>query len=194
MIIIGITGGIGSGKSIVSNIMEVIGVPVYNSDTEAKRIVASSATIKNKLIQIFGKDLYVNNTLDKKRLATIIFNDPDSLSIVNSIIHPEVYKDFLLFKKKKSADKMIGIESAILFESKFNEFTDINISVSAPLDLRTERVMKRDNLNKENILNRVKNQISEEERNTLADFIIINDDIQPLIPQIENILSKLIFE
>ncbi|MDL2223839.1 dephospho-CoA kinase [Bacteroidales bacterium OttesenSCG-928-M06] len=191
MKIIGITGGIGSGKSVISKLMEIKGIPVYNSDIEAKRVTDSSSVIKQKLIDKFGASLYKEEHLDREALASIVFNQPESLSYLNSIIHPEVFKDFSRWQKTFSTKKMVAIESAILFESGLNKLTNLNIAVSAPEALRIKRVMQRENSEERNILNRIKNQMPEKERNSLADYIIFNDNRKALIPQIENILSKL---
>jgi dephospho-CoA kinase len=192
MKIVGITGGIGSGKSVVSKLLETMEIPVYNSDTEAKKLTESSLFVRGKLSEKFGNQLYSNGKLNKTFLADLIFNSSEHLAFVNSVIHPEVYKDFLTWKQKYVAFPMLGIESAILFESGFDQFVNFKIVVSAPLELRIERLRKRENLDEIAILNRIKNQMSEEEKINQADYVIINDDIQPIIPQVENILKEFI--
>ena len=191
---IGITGGIGSGKSMISQVLEIFNIPVYNSDINAKKITETSPVIKEKLIHRFGPSLYSEGYLNKSLLAALIFKDSSQLAFVNSIIHPEVFKDFLRWKNTFLNKKMIGIESAILFESDLNKMVDICISVSAPQKTRIKRIIKRDGVNRETVLNRIKNQITEEKRNMLSDYIIINDDNQAVIPQVEIILSKLNFQ
>ncbi len=191
MITLGVTGGIGSGKSVVSKLLEIRGIPVYYTDTEAKRITNSSPLIKEKLVSRFGADLYRSGELDKQLLASIIFNDPDSLLLVNSIIHPEVRKDFVSWKESFTGCKYVAVESAILFDSGLGSLVDVSITVSAPLMDRVARVQKRDDLNSESVLNRINNQMSDLEREAQANYVIINDGIFPLIPQIENILKSL---
>lgn len=191
MMILGITGGIGSGKSVVSKLLETMGIPIYNSDKEAKKVTANSPLIREKLIRKFGSYLYKGEILDKVAFASLIFNDSSALDYANSVIHPEVLKDFLEWKDFLSHKKIVGIESAILFESRLNQVTDINITILAPEELRIERVIKRDKISKELIEERIKNQLSDEERALLTDYIIYNDNTHALIPQIEKIFSKL---
>jgi dephospho-CoA kinase len=191
MKILGITGGIGSGKSIVSRLLEIMEIPVYDCDREAKRIMGSSVTVRKKLCDEFGDDIYRENTLNKVMLAAIIFNNPEHLKFVNSLIHPEVYNDFLVWGKKRSFRKWIGIESAILFESRFDRMVDITIHVTAPEEIRIQRIQKRDHTERESILNRMHNQMSDKEKNCLANYIIVNDNKRGLLPQIENLLEVL---
>jgi dephospho-CoA kinase len=188
---IGITGGIGSGKSVVSQLLKVWEIPVYDSDREAKRITGSSGVIREKLSAKFGPGLYQTGELNKEMLASLIFSKPDYLAFVNSVIHPEVFKDFFDWKEKQLGKAFVGIESAILFESHFDKSVDISITIAAPLETRIRRVQQREKINRESVLNRIKNQMSEEERNCLADYVIVNDDIQGLIPQIENLFEAL---
>lgn len=189
--VIGITGGIGSGKSVVSHLLEMMGIPVYDSDKEAKRITANSPKIKEKLINRFGTSLYKDNVLDKKCLASILFTDPSALTFVNTLIHPEVFKDFNRWKTRFKDKTFVGIESAILLESKAQSFIDICITVSAPETIRIEQAAIRDKVKEEAIVQRMNNQLSEEERNKRADYIIFNDNIQAMIPQIEKLLTHL---
>jgi dephospho-CoA kinase len=182
--VIGITGGIGSGKSVVSKLLEINGIPVYNSDVQAKILNDTSPIIREKLSAQFGKDLYSEGRLNRQRLSEIIFNNPENLAFVNAVIHPEVRNHFLLWKEKTNKS-MVGIESAILFESGFDDLADVSVNVSAPEEIRIQRVQKRDNLSRPAILQRISNQFSDTERNRLATFTIVNDDRQAIIPQIE---------
>jgi dephospho-CoA kinase len=191
MKVIGITGGIGSGKSVVSQLLEVWEIPVYNSDREAKRITGSSGVIREKLSAKFGPGLYRSGALNKEMLASLIFNNPDYLAFVNSVIHPEVFRDFFEWKEKQPGKAFVGIESAILFESHFDKSVDISIAISAPLETKIRRVQQREKINRESVLNRISNQMSEEERNHLANYVIVNDDVEGLIPQIENLFEAL---
>jgi dephospho-CoA kinase len=186
MKIIGLTGGIGSGKTIVTQLMEIMGIPVYNTDEEAKRIMNENDEVREKLVTRFGSSVYSNNKLDKTLLANLIFNNKENIDFVNSVVHPAVFEDFSKWAAKRNHSPYTAIESAILFESGFDKKTDITICVSAPLEIRIERLLKRNQTNREAILNRMKNQMSEEEKEIRADYILLNDNIKPLIPQLEN--------
>lgn len=190
MIKIGITGGIGSGKTIVSKLFELSGIPIYYADLEAKRITENSGEIKTQLTKLFGEDLYSGNTLNKKRFASIIFNDPRALQQAENIIHPKVREDFKQWADRQNKP-IAGIEAAILFESGFDRDVDQIITVTAPIDIRIARVMNRDNTTKEKVLERISNQLSDQEKIKRSDYIIINDDRKPVIPQVPKILEKL---
>lgn len=192
MIKIGITGGIGSGKSTVSQIFSVLGIPVYIADKESKRLTNTSPIIKEKLIDLFGEILYPNNELNKALLASHIFNDRQKLEQVNNIIHPEVEKDFRQWADvQKEIYPIIAKEAAILFESGFNRFVDKVIMVYTPLEMRIERTMVRDKITREKVLERIANQMPDEEKVKLADFVILNDGSSSLIQQTLNILKRL---
>jgi dephospho-CoA kinase len=189
MKIIGVTGGIGSGKSTVSNLLEVMGIPVYIADWESKKLTNSSPLLREQLMQRFGTDLYSSGDLDKALLAALIFENEENLRYVNSVIHPAVWTDFQQWTQQYAGYDFVAIESAILFESGFDASTDIKVNVSAPLETRIRRVEKRDNAPRESIVARIKNQISDEERNRLSDYVIVNDDNQALIPQVEGLIN-----
>lgn len=191
MIKLGITGGIGSGKSTVSQIFSISGVPVYIADIESKRLVATSPTIRKKLINLFGEELYSGGVLNKPLLASHIFNDKKKLEIVNAIIHPEVERDFIEWVKKHAQCNIVAHEAAILFESGFNKMMDKVLMVYTPLDIRIERTMLRDNLPKEKVMERIQNQMSDEEKAKLSDFVIVNDNTKSLIEQVTNIIQEL---
>ena len=191
MIKIGITGNIGSGKSVVCELLKIHGIPVYNADKEAKRLNDSSPAIREKLIRHFGKEIYVGNKLDKNKFAQIIFNDPEKLSLANSIIHPEVAKDFAAWVASKNNYPIVALEAAVLFEGNFHHYVDKTITVYAPLELRIARASPRDNVPIEKIKEREKNQIPDEEKLKMADFIIYNDEKHALIPQVSNLLKQL---
>ncbi len=191
MIKLGITGGIGSGKSTVSQIFSISGVPVYIADIESKRLVATSPTIRKRLINLFGEELYSGGVLNKPLLASHIFNDKKKLEIVNAIIHPEVERDFIEWVKKHAQCNIVAHEAAILFESGFNKMMDKVLMVYTPLDIRIERTMLRDNLPKEKVMERIQNQMSDEEKAKLSDFVIVNDNTKSLIEQVTNIIQEL---
>ncbi len=192
MIKIGVTGGIGSGKSTISRLLEIIGIPVYIADEASKHLTNTSSVIKNALIKSFGTELYDNNgLLNKSLLASIIFSDKDKLQLVNSIIHPVVAKDFEQWTQQQSTC-LVAMESAILFESGFDKHTDIVITVSCPLEIRIERIQLRDSLSRKQIIDRINNQLPEEEKCQRSDFVVFNDNIQALIPQLEEIVNKIL--
>lgn len=170
---IGITGGIGSGKSYVSNLLyQELDIPVYDCDAEAKRLTASDREIQSKLIQIVGPEVFDGQELVRKRLADYLFADPENASRVNAIIHPAVLEDFKLWTSKQQKP-IVAMESAILFESGFNEYVDYVLFVDAPEDVRLLRAMQRDNAPEEKIRQRMQMQQPELHRKQ-ADFIIDN--------------------
>lgn len=190
---IGITGGIGSGKSYVSALLQrEFGIPVYDCDKEAKRLTVESEEIRQKLIELVGPEVFDGETLNKQRLADYLFSDPENASRVNAIIHPAVLKDFRLWAEKQKPKKMVALESAILFESGFNAFVDKVLFVDAPEEVRLQRAMRRDSAKEEQIKARMKMQQPEIHR-AQADYIIRNfkaDDTR-LLEQLTNIIHKL---
>ncbi|MDR3226204.1 MAG: dephospho-CoA kinase [Prevotellaceae bacterium] len=192
MLKIGLTGGIGSGKTLVSKVFNTIGVPVFCADTEAKKIYAD-IEVRNQIIDIFGKQIYISDTdIDKQLLASKIFNDKNLLEKVNNIIHPAVHKHFEKWLTQQKSPYIIH-EAAILFESGFDKFMDKIIVVNAPQDLRIARVMARDNQSYQQIIKRMENQLTDEERNIRANFIIDNYMNIPLLPQILKIHEIILF-
>ena len=189
---IGLTGGIGSGKSTVSRLLELIGIPVYITDTESKRITESSPVIREKLTAKFGMDLYSEGKLNKSLLASLIFENEENRLFVNSVIHPEVRSDFALWKERHIKSPLLVIESAILFETGLYKTIDISVTVSAPEELRIRRVEHRDGLLRESIISRIKSQFTEEEKIRRSDYVIYNDDKHALIPQVENVVKTLL--
>lgn len=181
---IGITGGIGSGKSFVSKIFKTLGVPFYDADKEAKAIMVTSEEIRKGLIDAFGSETYFKDgSLNRKHLSAQVFNNQEKLDLLNSIVHPVVIQDAVDWGNRQTAIYSLK-EAALLFESGSYKTLDYTILVTAPEDLRIQRVMKRDDVTKEEVLNRISKQWSEEEKRSLADYVIINDEKQPLLPQI----------
>ena len=191
MIKIGITGGIGSGKSIVSTLFKLHGIPVYNADEETKKLNNTSSHIREQLTEHFGEDLYDNNVLDKKKFANIIFNDPAKLELANSIIHPEVLKHFTHWCTQQSDHSIVALEAAILFESNFHIHLDKVVTVYSPLKTRIERVSLRDNVTAEIVESRIKNQMPEKEKIGMSEYVIVNDYENSLIEQVENLLDDI---
>lgn len=191
MTILGITGGIGSGKSTVSELFHICGIPVYTADDESKKLVATSPVIREKLIAMFGEDLYKDGILNKALLASYIFTDSEKLNKVNAIIHPEVEKHFENWVANHSGNKIVAHEAAILFESGFNRLVDKVVMVYAPLEIRMDRVMQRDNTSRELVEARINNQMSDEEKAKLSDFVIVNDGTCSLIEQVLKVLQQI---
>lgn len=192
MLKVGITGGIGSGKTMVCKIFEVLGIPVYNADFHAKRLMEDSPEISNGLARLFGLSIIANGKIDRKKLAQIIFSNADALAAVNNLVHPEVRKDFIEWVKMMSGRDYVIEEAAILFESGAYKLLDFNITVSAPEEMRIIRVMGRDNVPRESVLSRINNQMTDQEREKLADAVILNDESVLLIPQILQLHNKLL--
>jgi len=188
---IGITGGIGSGKSTVCKIFKLLGVPVFEADLVAKTLVNSNTEIRNGLIQFFGKDIYSRDgRINRKMLANLIFNDDLLMEKVNRLVHPVVRNEYLNWIKQQNSAYIIH-EAAILFESGFYEMTDYTILVSAPYELRIERVTHRDQITPEMVKSRMLKQWTDEEKRKLASFELVNDNKKLLIPQILEIDKKL---
>ncbi|MDR2914731.1 MAG: dephospho-CoA kinase [Tannerella sp.] len=190
MIKIGITGGIGSGKSVVSSLFTLAGIPVYVADDESKRLTDTSPVIRKKLKELFGDDIYVKDKLDRKRLASLIFSDEVLLKKVNGIIHPVVRKDFKEWAVKQTS-KRCAMESAILYESGLDKDMDVVLMVYAPVELRLTRAMLRDGVSEADIMKRMNRQMPDELKRKQADFVIINNDVQPLIPQVDRFIKLL---
>lgn len=191
MLKIGITGGIGSGKTTVCKIFSCLGVPIYYADDNAKTITNNSPLIKKQIIDNFGKDVYEDGILNRKKLADIVFNDKEKLNKLNSIIHPEVEKHFNQWLNQHSEAKYIIQESAILFESGFEKHFDKIICMMVPINHRIERILKRENTTKENILKIAKTQMPDDKKFMKSDYIIYNYDDHFLIPQVLEIHKKL---
>ncbi len=184
MLKIGLTGGIGSGKSIVAKAFEMLGIPVYVSDVEAKRLMNTNEIVQKQLIVRFGEDVYESNgTLNRKRLADIIFNDSKALKDINSIVHPAVRKDFKLWCDKHASLSYVIQESAILFDTGLYRNFDKIITVSAEEEIRIQRVLKRDSSVLELVQKRIANQLPDEERIQKSDFVIYNND-ELILPQV----------
>ena len=183
MLKIGLTGGIGSGKSTVAKIFETLGIPVYYADAEAKRLMNSSETLKKVIRQNFGEATYENDQLNRKYLAGIVFNDPEKLELLNALIHPVTINDAEQWMQQQSAPYSIK-EAALLFESGAAENLDFIVGVYAPQALRIKRVMKRDGLTADEIMKRINRQVNEEMKMKLCDFVITNNEQELLIPQV----------
>jgi len=188
---IGITGGIGSGKSTVCEIFKLLGVPVFEADKVAKRLLNSDKDIRSKLTDLYGDDIYTpNGSVNRKKLAGIIFNNDFELSKVNKIVHPTVRSEYFRWSKKQDHPYVI-LEAAILFESGFYKMMDFTILVSAPEEARVERVSKRDNVTFDQVRERITNQWTDKQKRKLASLEIKNDNTELIIPQLIKIDKQL---
>lgn len=191
MIKIAVTGGIGSGKSYISHLLEDMHIPVYNADNEAKRLTVSDAGIRGELIALLGEEVYKDGLLNKPLLASYLFSDPAHVLQINSIIHPRVRKDFTVWVERHEKCEIVGMESAILYEAGFQDTVDAVIMVYAPVELRIQRAMYRDGASEEQVRARIAAQMDDEEKRRRADFTVVNDGVQLLIPQLNRIVEQL---
>lgn len=191
--IVGLTGGIGSGKTTIANYFKELGVPVYIADDEAKKIMDSEVVI-NKVKSKFGNEVLTGEKIDREKLAQIVFSNPEKLKELNKIIHPEVKNHFIKWLNRHKDYNYVIKEAAILFESGSNKDCDFVITVVAPLESRIERILKRDNTSRQNILNRMKNQWNDDEKVSKSDFVIHNEDVNEALKktyEIHNLLNNL---
>ena len=182
-IIIGLTGGIGSGKSVVAKVFATLGIPVFNADEEAKKIMQESPLIKAKLMEQFGADIYDASGLQKEKLAGIVFNDPFQLQLLNAIVHPITIQAAKDWAAKQNSPYVIK-EAALIFESGSADGLFKVIGVTAPLTIRKQRVMQRDGITKDQVEARMRNQISDTIKMRLCDYVIQNDNQHMVIPQV----------
>lgn len=189
--IIGLTGGIGSGKTTIANHLKSLGIPVYNSDDQAKKILFYPETIQS-LKSVFGNSIFSNEFLDKDKLSKLVFNNPEKLKLLNQIIHPAVKVDFENWLKANKKSPLVIKEAAILFESGSYKNCDIIISISAPQELRIQRVIDRDHLTFEEVVSRINNQWTDEMRKNKSDYNIDNQDIEKSCAQTEKIIKFLL--
>ena len=191
MIKVGITGGIGSGKSVVCSVFDKLGIPVFSADNAAIALMEKNQLVKTRLIALLGNDIYLKNgALDRKKMAGIIFNDQIVLRKVNEIVHPAVRNEFNSWAEKQTSVYVVQ-EAAILFESGQTGFFDKIVLVIAPLEMRIERVMQRDNTTRDKVLERMKNQWPDTKKIEQSDFVVLNDNSAMVLPQILEIHQKL---
>ena len=186
---IGLSGGIGSGKSTVAKALEHMGYPVFYSDEEAKKLYATHPLLKKELLALLGKESYQNNVFQKHVLATQLFENPALKEQIAALVHPLVRERFNEWAEQQTADLVFN-EAAILFETGAYKLLAATILVVAPLETRIQRVQKRDGLSREAVLKRIANQWADSEKMNLTPYVITNDG-QPLLQQIEEVISKL---
>lgn len=184
---IGITGGIGSGKSVVCRLLRLMGVPVYISDLETRRVMAVDPEIRRRLIALLGEDVYAGGVLNKPLLAAYLFSDPSHAAQVNAIVHPQVKADFRHWVSQHSNAPWVAIESAILVEAGFLDVVDHIVMVTAPLEVRIARAMERDHSPREQIEQRVRSQMADEEKVRYAQSVLLNDGSVSLIEQVKRL-------
>lgn len=187
---IGITGGIGSGKTYVCQLLKQRGIPVYHCDDEAKRLMTESSVIRKKLCKLIGNEAYNGQELNKPLIAQYLFACEDHANNINAIVHPVVRQDFLQWTKEQNSH-IVAQECALLFESGFQDTVDFTIEVYAPQSLRIQRATQRDHVAPEHILARMAQQMDEEEKRRRADFCILNDGTTDLDAQLDLFLAQL---
>lgn len=190
MIRIGITGGMGAGKSVISEMMRCLGIPVYDADIASKKILNSNTKVKTQLIELLGEEIFSNGQLNRPLMAQLIFNNNELLLKTNAIIHPAVFNDFIAWSEAQNKE-VVACETAILFESGMVSYFDSILMVSAPLEIRIERCIKRNNFTREQVLERIAKQMDESKKIELSDFVIDNNNRKALYPQLKNFLNNL---
>lgn len=191
MISIAITGGIGSGKSYVSNLLKERGIPIYNADDEAKRLMLTNEDIRRDLIALLGDSVYENGVLNKPILASYLFADANNAARINRIVHPRVKADFRRWLEERRDVQIAGLECAILFEAGFENTVDSVVMVYAPETIRIKRAMMRDSATEAQIRARIALQMNDEEKCRQSDFVIVNDGISSLEPQLTKLITQL---
>ena len=187
---IGLTGGIGVGKTYVSKIFKRMGIPIFNSDEQAKKCMAQDTNLRTAVKLAFGESMYLKGVLQKDALAKIVFNNTEALAMLNALVHPIVKKKFEDWCTMQSSSMVIK-EAAILFESGSHLALDAVVCVSAPEKLRIERVKMRDGCQNDEVKNRIKKQMPQSEKEQLADFLIVNDEVKLLLPQVLAIITEM---
>ena len=191
MISIAITGGIGSGKTFVSNLLKERGIPIYNSDDEAKRLMVSDEGIRRDLMALLGEDVYQGDALNKSLLASYLFADAGNAARINAIVHPRVRADFSRWLAEHQDVEVAGLECAILYEAGFEDTVDKVVMVYAPESLRIERAMKRDNATESQIRARIAAQMDDEEKSRRSDYVIYTDGRFSVEEQLSDLIKHL---
>ena len=188
---VGLTGGIGSGKSTVARLFEVLGIPVYYADIEAQKLMNENTGLRQAIIENFGKEAYTDEVLNRKYISSIVFSDPLKLELLNSIVHPATRKDGENWMHRQKTVYAIH-EAALIFEANVSDRLDYVIGVSSPEELRIKRAMERDNVTRDEILMRMNKQLDDKIKMSKCDFVLVNDEQHLLIPQVLELHEKLI--
>lgn len=193
MIRLGITGGIGSGKSVVCRLLAMLDVPVYDSDSRAKWLMNNSSVLRERLQERFGSDIFGEGGLQRKVLAERVFSDREALAALDAIVHPAVAEDFLSWAAEREAEgfEIVGLESAILFSSGFDRFVDRCVAVVAPDELRVARAAQRDRASEEQVRARIASQMPQSEVAERADYVVVNDEQSLLWAQVLRLIEEL---
>jgi dephospho-CoA kinase len=191
MKVIGLTGGIGSGKTTIAKMFEALGIPVYYADDEAKKLMNTSEKIKEKLIQTFGEESYTSGNLNRKYLADLVFHDKEKLAEINAIVHPEVDQHFKFWVQKQNSEYVLQ-ENAIIFENKKQDAFDAIITVSAPTEIKIDRVTTRDTTSRENVLARINNQLNDDYKIDNSTYVIYNIDLEDSKNQVKEIHQEIL--
>lgn len=192
MIRVGVTGGIGSGKSLVCSVLIAMGYPVFNADNDARLVVEQDIKAITAIKELFGNDIYTDKKLNRSKVGELVFANPELLGKLNEIIHPLVIKRFIDWVEENKKHQLVFMEAAILFESGVEKGLDKVMSVVAPTELRIQRVMKRDGLSENLIADRMKRQWSQDELIKRSDCVIDNDGVKLLLPQVIKIVDDLV--
>ena len=192
MIKVGITGGIGSGKSLVCQVFSKLGAPVYYADSAARSLSETDPGIRDNLMALMGRDIYINGMLNRTKMSALIFNDKSLLEKVNHIIHPKVAEDFILWCRDKTHNAYVIQESAILFESMAYMLFDKFVTVTSPEDVRIQRILSRHEMTLDKIRAIINNQSTDQEKTAHSHYVINNDGIKPILPQILRLHQELI--
>ncbi|MCF8391217.1 MAG: dephospho-CoA kinase [Bacteroidales bacterium] len=192
MIKVGLTGGIGSGKSTVARIFQILGTDVYSADIEAKRLMQTNVSLKNKIIDLLGEQSYLEGILNTNYISSRVFNDTVLLGELNALVHPVVREDFFMWLQERKDQPYAIQESALLFESEFSTFFDYTVLVTCDLETRVNRIVERDNKSKSDVLARIAQQKPDEEKLKLSDFQIYNQGDELLIPQVIELHNKFV--
>jgi dephospho-CoA kinase len=189
---VGVTGGIGSGKTLVCSVLEKLGIAVYNADREARRLMEEDPQLVNGILELFGEEAYLGGTLNRGWMAARVFGSEEVLNKLNALVHPAVRRDYLQWVAQQKEVPYVVEEAAILFESGADRWLNLTVLVYAPAPLRISRVMERDGIPEEQVLKRMMHQMDEEEKRKKADLEIMNDGTEMLLPQIIEVHKQII--
>ena len=190
MLKIGLTGGIGSGKSTIAKVFSTLGIPIYDADSAAKRLMQTNPEIKQQLITHFGADTYINDQLNKPYLSNLVFTDPEKLALLNTITHPITIQDSINWFNAQNAPYAIK-EAALIFESNSHTHLDYVIGVWAPKELRVKRTLARGGISEQQIIERMERQMDEEKKMQLCDFVITNDETKSVLQQVHTLHQQI---